>query len=101
MEDTTRKQFDLDLTHQTPRIHPRKKEEPPQKNLMWFYVGASGQIGFSILVPLLIGVFVGVWIDSKYGTKPLWTIIGLGGGFIVSLISLVKTVKDLLKHTHI
>ncbi|MBC8590087.1 AtpZ/AtpI family protein [Wansuia hejianensis] len=44
------------------------------------------QIGFSIITPILIGVYIGKTIDDWIGTKGVFMIIfillGTGGGFL-------------------
>ncbi len=44
------------------------------------------QIGLSMITPILLGVYIGQFIDKKVGTKGIFTIIflliGVGGGFV-------------------
>lgn len=44
------------------------------------------QIGLSVITPILLGVFVGQFIDKKAGTSGIFSIIfillGTGGGFM-------------------
>lgn len=44
------------------------------------------QIGLSIVTPILLGVFIGQFIDRKLGTKGIFMLIfiilGAGGGFL-------------------
>ena len=48
---------------------------------VWFGLGMVGIIGWSIVVPTLLGTLLGIWIDKKYGGRISWTlsllIIGL------------------------
>lgn len=43
------------------------------------------QLGISMIVPILICLFIGVWIDRFFDTSPLFLIIfiilGVGAGF--------------------
>jgi len=44
-------------------------------------------------LPAAFGVLIGhYWLDQKYGTSPLWTLILGLFGFIVSMYKLFKTV---------
>ena len=51
---------------------------------MWFGLGMSGLIGWSVTVPTLVGAAVGHWIDNHYSSRYSWTlmllIIGLAVG---------------------
>jgi len=40
--------------------------------------------------PVLIGVFVGKWLDKKYGTEPWLFLITVGLAFIISMVGLIK-----------
>jgi ATP synthase protein I len=53
---------------------------------IWFGLGMMGVIGWSVAVPALIGVAIGVWIDVHYPGPFSWTLMllfaGLGLGCI-------------------
>lgn len=44
------------------------------------------QVGLSIVTPILLGVFIGQFLDNKLGTKGIFMLIfiilGAGGGFL-------------------
>lgn len=46
----------------------------------------SGWIAF----PVIIGLFLGKWLDDRYGTAPWLFLITIGGCFVVSLAGLVR-----------
>lgn len=41
------------------------------------------QVGISMMVPIFLMAWLGVWIDNKLSTQlfPLFLILGIGGGF--------------------
>ncbi len=47
---------------------------------------AAGQVGCATLVIVLAAVFLGLWLDSRMGTKPTLTIIFIVGSIPVSLL---------------
>lgn len=55
------------------------------------------QIGMSMISPILLGVFIGQFIDKKLGTQGVFAIIfiilGAGGGFM-NLFKITGTKKD-------
>ena len=96
--DSNRSPFTIDISQETTRIlpgHRPKKDEKP--SVSWFFVGAAGQIGFSILVPLLLGVAGGIFVDSRFGFKPVGVLSGLAIGIILSVLSLVRTIQELIR----
>ncbi|WP_438025070.1 AtpZ/AtpI family protein [Sorangium sp. So ce233] len=48
----------------------------------WKAVGSYGTIGLEVVLSILLGLFIGRWLDGKLGTDPLmsvlWFFFGLG-----------------------
>ena len=59
------------------RMLRRKKAGPPN---VWRSVGLIGLVGWSVVVPMLIGVAVGLWIDHTWPSRFSWTLMLLVGG---------------------
>lgn len=51
---------------------------------VWFGLGMMGLIGWSVVVPTLLGAALGIWLDSHHPGSHSWTlmllVIGLGLG---------------------
>lgn len=62
------------------RLRARRSEN----RSVWFGLGMFGVIGWSIAVPMVLGIAVGLWIDSQVRTERSWTLMlmvaGLGIG---------------------
>jgi F0F1-type ATP synthase assembly protein I len=56
-----------------------------QPGLLLFF-RLSGYIG----VPVIIGAYVGRWLDNKYHSDPWLFLICVGVSFIVSMVGLVR-----------
>ena len=50
---------------------------------LWFGFASFGLIGWSVAVPTLIGVALGVWLDRRYPSHFSWTLMLLGVGIAV------------------
>ena len=48
----------------------------------WKGYGTYGSVGLELAVSVLLGLFGGRWLDSKLGTDPWLTWIGLGLGIV-------------------
>ncbi|WP_437674354.1 AtpZ/AtpI family protein [Sorangium sp. So ce131] len=48
----------------------------------WKAVGSYGTVGLEVVLSILVGLFIGRWLDAKLGTDPylsvLWFFFGLG-----------------------
>lgn len=51
---------------------------------------AFGMLGWSIVVPTLLGVAVGLWLDQRFGTGIRFTLSLLVGGLILGMINAWK-----------
>jgi ATP synthase protein I len=45
----------------------------------WFGLGMYGLVGWSVVIPTLGGVALGVWIDGRWPSRFSWTLMLLGG----------------------
>ena len=82
-------------------------ESNDEKNTPWWQPGMllffrlSGWIG----VPVIAGVFIGKWLDRKYGTEPWLFLISVGVAFILSMFGIVrdalKAMKDIEREAKI
>jgi ATP synthase protein I len=68
---------------------------------VWFGLGMMGLIGWSVVVPTLIGTVIGIWIDNEYAGGISWTLTLLLIGLIVGCLNvwywMVKEEKEMQK----
>ena len=50
---------------------------------VWFGLGMSGLIGWSVAVPTLLGAALGVWLDTRYPSRHSWTLALLVVGLAI------------------
>lgn len=51
-------------------------------------------VGYYLAVPLVVGVFGGNWLDLKFDTKPLFTLVLIILGSIAAFYNLYKLLKN-------
>ena len=54
---------------------------------LWFGLGMFGLVGWSIVVPTLLGVMLGVWLDERFAGEISWTLTLLFLGLILGCIT--------------
>jgi ATP synthase protein I len=54
---------------------------------VWFGLGMFGLIGWSVAIPTLVGIALGVWIDLKSGSRYSWTLMLLVIGIAVGCLN--------------
>jgi len=42
---------------------------------IWFGLGMFGLVGWSVAIPTLIGIAVGIWLDMKWPSRFSWTLM--------------------------
>lgn len=51
---------------------------------VWFGFGMFGLVGWSVAIPALVAIAVGIWIDARFASQYSWTlmmlVIGIGIG---------------------
>ncbi len=66
-----------------------KKENVHYIKEMAYY----SSIGLSVVLSTVIGLALGVWLDGKFGTRPLWTLVFLGLGVLAGFKNIGLAIK--------
>ena len=64
---------------------------------LYYAISIAAQLGFFIIAPLAGFFFLGRYIDSLYQSKPLFIMIGITIGFIITVYEVWHTLKPLIK----
>jgi len=67
-------------------------EKPTGKALLT--MGVAMQLGFSIALPLILFIVLGIFADKKFGTMPLFTIVGVLLSLVVSVMQIYQIIKS-------
>ncbi len=60
---------------------------------VWFGLGMSGLVGWSVTIPALIGAALGLWVDRHYPSTHSWTLMLLLTGLIVGCVNAWRWVE--------
>lgn len=64
-------------------------------------LGTLGLVGWSVVVPTLIGLALGVWLDRRFPGSPIsWTLTGLLAGLTIGAISAAHWVEEERRAIH-
>ncbi len=61
---------------------------------VWFGLGMSGLIGWSVTIPTLIGAALGLWVDAHYPSTHSWTLMMLLMGVIIGCLNAWRWVES-------
>lgn len=64
----------------------------------WFWFGMFGMVGWSVAIPTVIGVAIGMWLDRTFPGSPSWTLNLLIIGVIIGCLNAWYWVKQESRH---
>lgn len=80
-EDSAASDFAREVDQRAKRKLHARRQHPRSA---WFGLGMFGLVGWSVAVPALLGIALGVWIDKRWPSQVSWTLtflmIGVGLG---------------------
>lgn len=67
---------------------------------IWLGLGMSGLVGWSVMVPALLGVALGIWVDQRYPSSYSWTLMLMLIGMIIGCLNAWHWVDLQYKEMH-
>lgn len=68
-------------------IERRVRSERERDRSVWFGLGMFGLVGWSIAIPTLAGIALGMYIDSHYPSRFSWTLMLLFAGVVIGCLN--------------
>jgi ATP synthase protein I len=88
--DQPEKEFEDNIRDKSRRkIKARREKERG----VWFGIGMFGLVGWSVAIPALLFLALGIWIDSRYKGPYSWTLMLLIIGIIIGCLNAWYWVK--------
>ncbi|RBP31064.1 ATP synthase protein I [Marinobacter pelagius] len=56
------------------RVERKQQARARGRRTAWFGLGMFGLVGWSVAVPTLIGIAIGVWADRRWPGEVSWTL---------------------------
>lgn len=83
--------FEENIREKTKRKIKARKDR--QKGV-WFGIGMFGLVGWSVTIPALLFLALGIWIDSTYQGRYSWTLMLLVVGITIGCLNAWYWVKS-------
>lgn len=80
--------------HEEQKLKAKKEKKTP----IWFGLGMFGLIGWSVALPMIIGVMIGLWLDRHFPGRFSWTLTMLLVGAILGCLNAWKWIRKELGH---
>jgi ATP synthase protein I len=76
----------------------KQKARQEKDRSLWFGLGMFGLVGWSVAIPTLIGIAVGIWIDRTVSSPYSWTLMLLFVGVVAGCLNAWYWVKRESRH---
>ena len=87
-DDDDRHRARRDLERDVSAKEERKiKARQEEHRTVWFGLGTFGLVGWSVTVPALIGISLGLWIDGRWPSRFSWTLMLLVWGVALGCLN--------------
>jgi ATP synthase protein I len=63
-----------------------KLQRSPDQGV-WFGLGMIGLVGWSVVVPALLGTALGIWLDKYHAGRHAWTLALMVGGLSLGCLN--------------
>ena len=63
------------------------KAKQNEKRSIWFGFSMFGLIGWSVMIPTVLGILLGLWIDKHHPGQYSWTLTFLLVGLIIGILN--------------
>lgn len=82
--DTAEQHFPKEVHDKEQR---RIRAQSKKNHDVWFGLGFFGIVGWSVAIPTVLGVFLGIWIDARSDSPRSWTLMLLLIGLIIGMLN--------------
>jgi ATP synthase protein I len=88
-----------DLGSAVGRKAERKRKARRERDRgVWFGLGMFGLVGWSVAIPTVLGIAIGVWLDARVEDGPSWTITLLVVGVALGCLNAWYWVRRESRH---
>ncbi len=81
-------------------VRKQKARRFKEEHSLWFGLGMFGLVGWSVAIPTLISLALGIWLDSRLEDRFSWTLMFLFIGIVLGCINAwywVSRERDLIQ----
>jgi ATP synthase protein I len=76
------------------RAARKQRAREQNRRTAWFGLGMFGLVGWSVAVPSLMGIALGLWLDARWPGRPSWTLTFLIIGVVLGCLNAWYWVKQ-------
>jgi ATP synthase protein I len=85
------RRFEQEVARKAARRERAKREGDRS---IWFSLGLFGLVGWAVAIPTLLGLALGIWLDSRWPGRVSWTLTFLFAGIVLGCANAWHWVKQ-------
>ena len=90
--------FDVVLGPADTNITPRTKPSKKRIDISPFqYLSIAGDVGFAVVVPIVLAFIFGPQLDIRWGTGHVATVVLVSMGLFIAVFSTRRRIKDIVQ----
>lgn len=83
------------LTRKIEKCADRKMTARKDSNRsLWFGMGFFGMVGWSVAVPTLLGIMIGMWVDKRWPGSYSWTLMLMFSGLCIGCLTAWRWIRQ-------
>jgi ATP synthase protein I len=80
------------------RRRERLQRARQEEDSFWRYVGLLGTVGWSVVLPMVLGGLLGLWLDTLFATGSAWTLTLLLLGLALGMLNAWRLIHRGARH---
>ncbi|NUN14258.1 MAG: AtpZ/AtpI family protein [Myxococcales bacterium] len=72
----------------------RKQRARRHRSTVWFGLGLMGLVGWSIAIPTVAGIALGMWLDGNHPGPRSWTLTLLVAGLVLGCLNVWRWIAN-------
>jgi ATP synthase protein I len=80
------------------KVERKLKARREKRHDAWFWLGMFGLVGWSVAVPTLVGIALGLWLDRNWPSRISWTLTLLFVGVVLGGLNAWRWVQQESRH---
>lgn len=73
--------------HIKKKAERKLKAQSHSREQIWYGLGMSGVVGLLVMIPTLLFLYLGIWLDQKFSSSYSWTLMGLLFGIFLGCLN--------------
>lgn len=76
------------------QVDRKIKAREDERHSVWFGLGMFGLVGWSVAIPTVAGIALGLWMDKRWPGQVSWTLTMMFVGVVLGCLNAWRWIKE-------